>query len=310
MEKFSIGVIIYTYNRVDDARIQMEIIRKLWAASQLFAKIVIVHSYNGKKDWYEKYLEDELVVSKNTTHFAGAAELMEKGMNVIKKKYRNLDYVFCAAADTWCLDVSYIEKLISNMYQEKRVLSTSVWGDEKNNSLWEKGVALDFFCCDARWFSENNVFPLKYDEFNKKYSEIITYLHRPEILLERLFLSRFIQAVKRRYAIPSEAFVRKLVERLILRMKEREPIHRFGVDTGGLQRVMFQEDINLACQHNPQEKKVVLQGLNLSTGKYGQKLLESNDLSYYNNGLLQNEFDIDGEFLSYEGKDSPFGHSY
>jgi hypothetical protein len=63
----NIGVLIYTYNRTDDAKINMDIIRNVWEKSKYFEKIKIVHAFNGEKSWYaKKYLENDLVVMKNS----------------------------------------------------------------------------------------------------------------------------------------------------------------------------------------------------------------------------------------------------
>lgn len=57
-----IGALIYTQDRVDDARINFEIVRNVWQKTKFFKSVEIVHSYNGKSEWYpKKYLEDVLV---------------------------------------------------------------------------------------------------------------------------------------------------------------------------------------------------------------------------------------------------------
>ena len=45
---FNIGFLINTHNRVDDSRINMDLIRDLWQNSKLFGEIKIVHAFNGK----------------------------------------------------------------------------------------------------------------------------------------------------------------------------------------------------------------------------------------------------------------------
>lgn len=76
----NLGILIYTYNRIDDAKINMEIIKNVWQADDYFENLEIIHAFNGKKEWYEKkYLEDKLVRIRNTWHFQGASDLIDVG---------------------------------------------------------------------------------------------------------------------------------------------------------------------------------------------------------------------------------------
>ena len=113
--KLKIGFLIYTYNRIDDAKINMEIIRDIWTKSKLFSDIRIVHAYNGEKEWHpKKYLEDDLIFMKNPGHFQGAAELIDAGIKKFQEKYKNIDYVIVTAPDTWLIRPEYINKIIIN----------------------------------------------------------------------------------------------------------------------------------------------------------------------------------------------------
>ena len=73
-------VLIYTYDRIDDAKINQEIILKNWTPDQGFKDIKITHVFNGKRSWWsDKYLEDDLIyLDSNPDHFRGA-ELMMNG---------------------------------------------------------------------------------------------------------------------------------------------------------------------------------------------------------------------------------------
>ena len=63
----NIGVLITTYNKLDEAYIQMEIIRKL--RTKHFDSIYIVHGYNGEDKEIEQYLADEVFYSDNPTGY-------------------------------------------------------------------------------------------------------------------------------------------------------------------------------------------------------------------------------------------------
>ena len=94
MKKLKIGVLLYTYNRVNDVRINMEIIRNVWGKIELLKEVVIVHAFNGQREWWlEKYLEDDLVYLSNPGHFEGAAILMSEGIKDVYK--RQPQYQLC-----------------------------------------------------------------------------------------------------------------------------------------------------------------------------------------------------------------------
>src|SRR3972149_8871074 len=123
-----IAVVISTYNRVDDAKINMEIIRAIWEKSNLFGNIKIIHSYNGKKQWYpEKYLEDSLVVTENKGHFHGAADLLDAGFLEIEKSEWNTDYAIFLAADTWLTKPAFILRLLNEIKEKNLYLATNTW---------------------------------------------------------------------------------------------------------------------------------------------------------------------------------------
>ena len=45
-KKPDIGVLLYTFDRVEDAYINQEILRNVWGTSGYFGSITIVHAYN------------------------------------------------------------------------------------------------------------------------------------------------------------------------------------------------------------------------------------------------------------------------
>lgn len=44
MHRPKIGVLLYTFNRIDDAKINQEIIRNLWKTTDFLSDIKIVHA--------------------------------------------------------------------------------------------------------------------------------------------------------------------------------------------------------------------------------------------------------------------------
>lgn len=68
-----IGCVIYTYNRINDARINQELTREILGKSKKLGGVFIVHAYNGEESFgYQRYLEDKLITLKNRGHFKGA----------------------------------------------------------------------------------------------------------------------------------------------------------------------------------------------------------------------------------------------
>jgi hypothetical protein len=123
-----IGVLIYTYNRVDDAKINMEIIRNVWEKSKYFEDVEIIHSFNGKKEWYsKKYLENDLIITKNSWHFQGASDLIDVGIRMFQRKHKKIDYVIVLASDTWLIKPAYVQSLLERMKKDNLYLATCPW---------------------------------------------------------------------------------------------------------------------------------------------------------------------------------------
>jgi hypothetical protein len=296
-----IGVLLYTYNRTDDAKINLEIIRNLWSKNDLLKNITIVHSFNGEKEWWpEKYLEDELLYLENPGHFAGAELLLNEGIKCFRDKYSDIDYVIVLASDTWLVKPEYIEKIILNMQKEKKYLATCPWGTLEKDNMWNIGMAIDFAVFDLKWSTKYEVFPIKYGEFLEKYFEVFAYKDET-IYLERVLAVRFKQAIMKSIKLQSEQLLRKVSEEYIYRMTEREPVHDekkwFGIKKG---RKMYWPNIGLITHHEPEPKKEILRTLKIENGDNIKKLIKSKDLSYYNEGFRKNRFIKGNKEINYK----------
>lgn len=270
-----VGVIIYTFDRIEDARINQEIIRKVWPQAGL-VDVTVVHAYNGHVQWYpKKYLEDSIIRRSNPGHFQGAAELIDTGAACFKNHYPNTEYVIVLAADTWCVKPSYIAGLIKQMAEDGLPLATCAWNRPGLRGLAETGCATDFFIYDQRWASQYMLFPIKYQQFRKKYGELLLYYRGSNVSLEKLFFARFIQALDR--IDPKDVGRRDLALQKILRMKEREPIH-----ANTWQRHGYNAASGTISYHEPSQKRRLLKRLKVTAGPALQKLLDSKNLEYYN----------------------------
>ncbi len=260
--KPSIGVLIYTHDRVRDAKINMEIVRSLWRRSGLFSEITIVHGYNGRKSWYPKpHLEDDLIRRPNPGHYQGAAELIDAGIARFFSKHPKVEYIVVVAADTWLVKPSYVARVIEGMRRQRKPFATCPWGLPKRNEWRDVGCAVDFFIVEAAWAKRYRFFPINYRQFANRYAEFIEYAKGANVSLEKLLRARFAQAVRRQHNI--NLGFRQLVEGKIYRLKDREPVHP-AIDRNDFWlRTMYRPTMGLLTHHSLKEKKVILKKLQL-----------------------------------------------
>lgn len=283
----NIGVLIYTYDRVDDARINMEIIRGIWEKSEHFEDIKIVHSYNGNKEWYsERYSEDNLVIIENSWHFQGASDLIDAGIKVFQDKYEDVEYIIVLASDTWLIKPEYIENILMKMKEEDKVLATCAWGLPERKDIRDVGIAVDFFIIDLKWATKYKMFPINYGDFFIKYKDLFLYEVK-NVMLEKLLLSKYLEAIIEE---DNSGGVnrQKAIEKLLV-LKDREPVHSHIDEKGDWKRNMHCPKMGLLTHHDPEPKKEILIKYKINQGDNIDKLLKSNDLSYYNNGIKKNK---------------------
>lgn len=125
--KIRIASIIVTYNRVSEAKAQMDIIRKLWQPN--FENIDIYHEFNGKKKWYpNKYSEDFLHRHKSMYYLSGANYLVNQGFKHVFESGKKYDLIIVTSADAWFYDPKKLNNLVNTMHEKKFELATSLWG--------------------------------------------------------------------------------------------------------------------------------------------------------------------------------------
>lgn len=291
-----IGVLFYTHNRIEDARINMEIVRYVWSSRKALRDAVIVHVFNGSPDWWETpHLEDEFVTTENPSHYAGAALAIDRGLEVFANKYPDIRYVVILASDTWCVAPHYLEATIIAMEQRNKRFATCAWGTNQFNQILRAGAAIDFCIVDLPWANQTGFTPWRYQEFKDKYGEAVLYQY-DTIKLERVVALRFKQAVERAVPLASENQLLEVASSLIAHMREREPIH--VVRNGEWSRIMYQPAAGIIGHHNPEEKRDVLREWKIPLGPAGTRFLKERSLEYFNrhsrgrvyaNGVLQTE---------------------
>lgn len=262
MKTYKLGVVINTYDRIEDAKSNMDIIRQVWARTKELRYVKIVHSFNGEKSWYpKKYLEDELVRLKNPGHFQGAAELIDAGVKRLAQKFPALDYVVFLAADTWLVKPNYLLRLLGEMEKSNKYLATTPWALPGKQDWRLNGAAVDFFIVDFRWVRQHKLFPLDYKGFLRNYIEFFDY-NLAEVMLEKVLLARFHQAVRREKKI--NVGLRQYMFDKILNMKERHPVHSHVDRNGFWVRKMYWPNIGLLTHHDFETKRKILKQLGLA----------------------------------------------
>ena len=250
-----IGVLIYTYDRVDDAKINMEIVRSEWDRNPLIGKAIIVHAYNGRREWYARqYLEDRLVrTDGNPGHFRGAAELIDAGMSSFSSAYPEVEYVVVLASDTWLIRPDYLASMVETMYQKELRLASCAWGLPDRNDPFVVGLATDFFIVDHAWARNYQMFPIVDSDFKARHS------------VERLVLSRFLEAVSRERE--GKADTGEIELSSLLRITDREPVHSEIDRDGSWRREHYWPTMGLLTHHDPAEKRRILRQFSLR-GRY------------------------------------------
>jgi hypothetical protein len=283
--KYNIAVLLYTFDRIDDAKINQEIIRENWTAHSAFNDIKIVHTFNGEKVWWpEKYLEDDLLYLENTGHFSGVEQMINKGIDHILERYSEYDYVIMLASDTWLCRPDYVADLLQVMHDSEKYLATCAWGTKKKNNIWNIGMGLDFCILDLKWLARSQMFPLRFIDFSEKYKDIFSY-QGTGVFLERVFALRFKEALARAPGVQSFNEIRPLAIDRLLRLSEREPIHLHrGVFKKKQYRKMSWPELGLLGDHYPTPKQKLFKKIALKLGPQGTIFIEAHDLSYWNNG--------------------------
>jgi hypothetical protein len=291
MAKKQMGVVIYTYDRVDDAKINMEIIRGTWATQKSLKDIPIVHVFNGEPEWWpEKYLEDDLILVENRGHFAGCAHQMDVGIRYFQENYLSVTHLVVLAADTWILKPEYLVNVIKSMEKEEHFMASCGWGlPVQQTKIWND-AAVDFFIIDLKFATSSNMFPLNYSEYIEKYGEVFAVLNKP-VLVEALLVLRFRQALLRYIGNPppSDNLINWTVSQYIHLMKEREPVHNYQPH---FERIMHYPALGMLGHHNPVPKQKALRDYDSTAfGKNTLRFLQSKNVSYFNDGVINWSFE-------------------
>ena len=152
-------VLIRVYNRVEDLKYCLEIIRDSWKENDYYIMVVA----NGEKDGYvidkesQKKADRFISLQANTGHFTGNSQLLLEGLNSIPDYCA---YTIILEADTWLYGDAIISKYIKQLKEQKAVWASAQFFSFVNN------LATDFAIVDT--------------SFLKTHREVFTFAGTPE----------------------------------------------------------------------------------------------------------------------------------
>jgi hypothetical protein len=113
-----------THNRIDCARINLEIIKYNFPADWK-----VVHACSSPA--YEKYLEDEFVPCQPLPLASGALNLLKRSLSRAVALYQP-DYLVHLEGDTWILDFGVVQRFIEQLERDPASLvASSSWSVDK-----------------------------------------------------------------------------------------------------------------------------------------------------------------------------------
>jgi len=209
-----------TFNRIDYARINQEIIKLNYRRS-----LPIVHACSSTS--YERHLEDILTVVKPKALHQGALELLKESFRTAMRHFAP-EYLIHLEGDTWIMEEEVIHKLLRKMDADKQtMICTSRWDEDLLAFKYLKSPTAKL------WMHHQCAKVIR--KFGINYR-----LECADSLATQFFILRAVpealDTVMSLEYIPGldleQAFYRKFMEhfraRNVLRLRQREPIHPFN----------------------------------------------------------------------------------
>ncbi|ARP86814.1 hypothetical protein [Bordetella genomosp. 9] len=282
-----VAVCLTTFNRVDCARISLEIMKLNWPAPW-----PVVHSCSNAA--YEQYLEDALIRREPLPMTAGAADLLASSIEQAVARF-DAEYVVHLEGDTWIFDQGVIERYVGKLEADpEAVIAASSWSIDRMAG-WDRSPYLRRRIRHAARELLRPLWP-NYGIKNR------------QTLSTQFFIAKttpaFLEVIAALKTAPGKylenmlyaGVVHRLGSKAIIGMPEREPVHPQYRDicealtlysqhvpsNAGLQREAMAAGRPLPAM--PGKKETLAAARLARLGPNMKKLLESKDLAYYNPG--------------------------
>lgn len=200
LKDLNIAFVITTYNKIEDAKGQMDLIRNIW--EPLIKQADIYHEYNGEKDWYpKKYKETVLSRHPSLPHLEGAVDLINKGIADVLSSKKPYDYIVVASADVWIYNPQKVKNILTECLTKHMQLATSLWHGPV--------FSTEFFIITPDVAKQ--IFPLPFSKFVKKYPAFLSFAKKTTFALVELYFTyrylKLIRSFKKIYLIPGRKLV-------------------------------------------------------------------------------------------------------
>ena len=147
--KRRIAVIIRVYDRIEDLKYNLQIIKQTW--TEFDYHIIVVT--NGYPDGYIidaesiMFIDNFIVLEHNAGHKKGSSQLLLEGQKCIPP---NCDYTIILEADTWIYTDRIIKEYVEFMEEASGVVWASAdWYDK------DYALAVDFAVIDSKFIRNN-----------------------------------------------------------------------------------------------------------------------------------------------------------
>lgn len=222
--KKKIAVLIRVYDRTNDLKINVQVIKDLWKEHDYD----IFVCFNGKEKGYilDKKVHDSTKVIQldhNAGHLKGNSQLLLEGMKHINLTQYN--YLIILEADTWLMGDSLITKYVNLLDNSSSVWASSEWVENRYS------VGVDFAIIDSTFISKHykNLFNFTTDA-EMWVAEYMMHVKAPFIFIKELMPVHRPSCIKSIYnadgarlrVFPSGNIVTHHIENLVGNMQKKK----------------------------------------------------------------------------------------
>ena len=283
-------ICLTTHNRIDCARINLEIIKLNYNHTY-----PVVHACSGSG--YSKYLEDIFISCEARNLREGALNLLQESIITAINAF-NPEYIVHLESDTWILDENVIHRLIKLMDNNRRyILCTSKWDIDRIERAkpTRTGIVLRIKKILA---NPLRLLGIPYGISFRKTLATQFFIMRttPKMIKMILNLDQFEGDILE--ACLYNGFFRSYRKRNLLRLRNREPVHPKHRYISEAYRLYSQHWPAKGTAHDQREpsnilyisphldgkKDTLLKYSRIRNGENIQKLILAENFDYYNPG--------------------------